>query len=223
MTITSVPLPQPGNKPVACSSCGASPDRQQRLRPAGFFTFIRYSPALMVPLALTTVVKQQIPIMKRKTDNFNKFFNKKRNSAIKEQFKQEKKAAKKERKESIERHFEDKRQAPWANQPHTEQNSKPGSPKKGAPAQGNAPAGKAGPRSFRPAHAPAFGARGKNAAPGASAAQDPNLIPLNKYIAHGGICSRRDTAQMTKLGQVLVNGRPVTEPGTKVSPANDLV
>ncbi|HEX9509580.1 MAG TPA: pseudouridine synthase [Puia sp.] len=161
--------------------------------------------------------------MKRKTDNFNKFFNKKRNSAIKEQFKQEKKAAKKERKEAIERHFEEKRQARWANQPQTEQYSKPGSPKKGAPAQGKAPAGKAGPGSFRPAHAPAFGASGKNAAPGASGAQDPNLIPLNKYIAHGGICSRRDAAELIKLGKVLVNGRPVTEPGTKVSPANDLV
>jgi len=35
--------------------------------------------------------------MKRKTDNFNKFYNKKNNAAIKEGFKQEKKAAKKER------------------------------------------------------------------------------------------------------------------------------
>ena len=96
--------------------------------------------------------------MKRKTDNFNKFFNKKRNSAIKEQFKQEKKAAKKERKEAIERHFEEKRQARWANQPQTEQYSKPGSSKKGAAAPAgkeNPPAGKgakAGPGSFRPAH-----------------------------------------------------------------------
>src|SRR5258708_22204536 len=123
----------------------------------------------MVPLPLTTVVKQQNPIMNRKTDNFNKFFNKKRNSAIKEQFKQEKKAAKKERKEAIERHFEEKRQARWANQPQTEQYSKPGSPKKGAPAQGKAPAGKAGPGSFRPPHTPAFRAHRKNAAPRAFA------------------------------------------------------
>ncbi len=49
--------------------------------------------------------------MKRKTDNFNKFYNKKRNSAIKEEFRQEKKAAKKERKEGIERRFEEKRLA----------------------------------------------------------------------------------------------------------------
>src|SRR5215475_8952555 len=49
--------------------------------------------------------------MKRKTDNFSKFYNKKRNSAIKEEFRQEKKAAKKERKEAIERHFEERRRA----------------------------------------------------------------------------------------------------------------
>jgi hypothetical protein len=56
--------------------------------------------------AALTVVKQLISFMKRKTDNFNKFYNKKRNSAVKEQFKQEKKTAKRERKEAIERHFE---------------------------------------------------------------------------------------------------------------------
>lgn len=164
--------------------------------------------------------------MKRKTDNFNKFFNKKRNSAIKEQFKQEKKAAKKERKEAIERHFEAKRQARWQNQPPTEQYSRPHS--KGSDGGSQAASGrpgKAGPGSFRPANAPAFGAPAKNAAPGnggSGAAQDTDLIPLNKYIAHGGICSRRDAAELIKLGKVLVNGQPVTEPGTKVSP-DDLV
>ena len=49
--------------------------------------------------------------MPRKTDNFSKFYNKKNNAAIKEGFRQEKKAAKKERKEAIEKHFEAKRQA----------------------------------------------------------------------------------------------------------------
>ena len=47
--------------------------------------------------------------MKRKTDNFNKFFLKKSNSAIKEEIKQEKKAEKKARREAIEKHFEEKR------------------------------------------------------------------------------------------------------------------
>ena len=41
-------------------------------------------------------------------------------------------------------------------------------------------------------------------------------LPLNKYIAHGGICSRRDAADLIRQGKVQVNGKLVTEPGTKV-------
>lgn len=42
-------------------------------------------------------------------------------------------------------------------------------------------------------------------------------MPLNKWIAHSGICSRRDAAELVKKGEVTVNGQVVTEPGTKVS------
>ncbi len=41
-------------------------------------------------------------------------------------------------------------------------------------------------------------------------------MPLNKYIAHSGVCSRRDAAELIKQGHVSVNGQSVTEPGTKV-------
>jgi 23S rRNA pseudouridine2605 synthase len=121
--------------------------------------------------------------MKRKTDNFNKFYNKKRNSAVKEQFKQEKKTAKRERKEAIEKHFEEKRKM-----------------------RGQPPA--SGPQPSRP-----------------ETGVDPkksDLIPLNKYIAHSGVCSRRDAADLVRQGKVTVNDKVVTEPGTKVSP-KDLV
>src|SRR3954468_20132445 len=47
-------------------------------------------------------------------------------------------------------------------------------------------------------------------------------MPLNKYIAHSGICSRRDAAALVKEGKVTVNGTPATDPGLKVSP-NDVV
>ncbi len=47
--------------------------------------------------------------MKRKTDNFSKFFNRKRTSAVKEEIRQEKKLVKKERREAVDRHFEEKR------------------------------------------------------------------------------------------------------------------
>ena len=44
-----------------------------------------------------------------------------------------------------------------------------------------------------------------------------SIMPLNKFIAHSGICSRRDAAELVKKGLVEVNGKPVTEPGLKVS------
>ena len=42
-------------------------------------------------------------------EQFKKFINKKNNAALKEKFKQEKKAAKKERAEAINKRFEEKR------------------------------------------------------------------------------------------------------------------
>ena len=125
--------------------------------------------------------------MKRKTDNFSKFFNKKSNSSIKEQIRQEKKAAKKERRESIEKHFEEKR------------NRKPAGPEHGAKLPAN-----------------------QKTKDQTNDQPDGELIPLNKYVAHSGVCSRRDAAQLIKEGKVELNGKTVTEPGTRVS-AKDLV
>ena len=42
-------------------------------------------------------------------------------------------------------------------------------------------------------------------------------MPLNKYLAHSGVCSRRDAAEVVKTGKVKVNGTVVTEPGHKVT------
>jgi 23S rRNA pseudouridine2605 synthase len=47
-------------------------------------------------------------------------------------------------------------------------------------------------------------------------------MPLNKFIAHCGVCSRRDAAEMVKLGKVKVNGQVITEPGHKVSGKDDI-
>ncbi len=48
------------------------------------------------------------------------------------------------------------------------------------------------------------------------------LMPLNKYIAHSGECSRRDAAELVKKGKVKVNGELVMDPGHKVT-ADDMV
>lgn len=53
---------------------------------------------------------------------------------------------------------------------------------------------------------------GKKGAPAPTEAQ----MPLNKYLAHGGICSRRDAAILVKEGKVKVNGKVVLEPSYKV-------
>lgn len=147
--------------------------------------------------------------MKRKTDNFSKFYNKKNNAQIKESFRQEKKAAKKERRDAIERRFEERRQA-QAQAQQTPANKAPFN-KKAAPGE-------------KPVPTNAAAAKGQPAATGkgATAAPAGEHLPLNKYIAHGGICSRRDAAELIKQGKVTVNGKSVTEPGTKVLPT-DLV
>ena len=50
-----------------------------------------------------------------------------------------------------------------------------------------------------------------------------DLMPLNKYIAHCGVCSRRDAADIIKLGKVKVNNVLITEPGHKVSAKDTVV
>jgi 23S rRNA pseudouridine2605 synthase len=164
---------KPGSKPAKTRTGG----RALMVRRSRQFAFF------VIPSPLSSCCKTVNPVMKRKTDNFDKFFNKKSNSAVKEQFRQEKKAARKERKEAIERHFEEKR-------------------KQKSPAN----------REAKP-EAPA----NKIQAPAES-----GQIPLNKYIAHGGICSRRDAAELIRQGKIEVNGKLVTEPGTRVS-ATDTV
>jgi len=49
-----------------------------------------------------------------------------------------------------------------------------------------------------------------------------SAMPLNKYIAHCGVCSRRDAAEMVKLGKVKVNNETITEPGHKVSAKDEV-
>ncbi len=46
------------------------------------------------------------------------------------------------------------------------------------------------------------------------------LMPLNKFIAHCDVCSRRDAVALVKEGKVTVNGELITEPGYKVTTAD---
>ncbi len=51
--------------------------------------------------------------------------------------------------------------------------------------------------------------------------KDPS-IRLNKYIAHAGVCSRREADALIASGKIKVNGKVITELGYKVNP-NDKI
>ncbi len=125
--------------------------------------------------------------MKRKTDNFNKFFNRKSTGAVKEEIRQEKKLIKKERREAVDRHFEEKRNKRAA----------------AASIKNSTTVTPAGTDKTVQVH------KAETPAPGTH-------IPLNKYVAHAGVSSRRAAATLVREGKVTVNGVVVTDPGTKV-------
>lgn len=52
---------------------------------------------------------------------------------------------------------------------------------------------------------------------------DTNLVRLNKYLADHGVASRRKCDELITTGQVTVDGAPVTELGTKIDPAKQVV
>ena len=49
-----------------------------------------------------------------------------------------------------------------------------------------------------------------------------NEMPLNKFIAHAGICGRREAAELVKEGKIKVNNTIIQEPGFKVT-SNDKI
>ncbi|WP_118974224.1 pseudouridine synthase [Taibaiella koreensis] len=54
-------------------------------------------------------------------------------------------------------------------------------------------------------------------------AGDDQPMPLNKFIAHCDICSRRDAVALIKEGKVMVNDTLITEPGFKVTTADTVL
>jgi 23S rRNA pseudouridine2605 synthase len=139
-----------------------------------------------------------------RSDNFEKFVKQKKSGTVKEEIRQQKKKQKKDRAAAIEAHFERKR-AEKAQQ----RSQKAAAPQRPGPTSQNEkePSKKTtGPN--KPA---------KKAAAAAVKQASSQQMPLNKYIAHGGICSRRDAAQLVKDEKVTVNGQIVTDPGTKIT------
>ncbi len=130
-------------------------------------------------------------------NNFGKFVQRKSNAQIKEEHRQEKRKARAEKNE----YFEKKRLEEGPNskvkiQKQADRNIKPHSSNSKLPTTVK-------PVTFRKE----------------SSADE---MPLNKYIAHCGICSRRDAVVLIKEEKVKVNGQVITEPGHKIT-GNDEV
>jgi 23S rRNA pseudouridine2605 synthase len=48
-------------------------------------------------------------------------------------------------------------------------------------------------------------------------------MPLNKFIAHAGVCGRREAADLVKAGKIKVNNNIVYEPGFKVTETDKVI
>ncbi len=52
--------------------------------------------------------------------------------------------------------------------------------------------------------------------------KDPEKIRLNRFIANSGVCSRREADELISKGHISVNGKQVTDLGTKVGYSDDV-
>ncbi len=171
---------------------------------------------------------------KQRTDNFDKFANKTRGSAVKEAFRQEKKKNKLEaraageemRKKKLDKKrgidTPDKEAKPLAPKFRPQDKGKPGVPTKKYEVRGTKKPDARIQNSEVKSKKVSDG--DKELTPN-SKPQTPNpteLMPLNKYIAHAGVCGRREAAELVKEGKVTVNGDKIFEPGYKVT-SNDKV
>jgi 23S rRNA pseudouridine2605 synthase len=172
--------------------------------------------------------------MPKRTDNFAKFANQKKGSAIKEAYRQEKKKIKQEARAAGEEmrqrkldkmrgivHEEEpkKKEQGFRKQdtrgPKQENRStqkpaggdrKPFSNTGKKESQNSRPVSKQGPPdSKHPTH------------------NSSDQMPLNKFISHAGVCGRREAAELVKDGKVTVNGDKIFEPGYKVTGKDKVV
>jgi 23S rRNA pseudouridine2605 synthase len=155
-------------------------------------------------LPFTTVEKQQItPLMSQQA--FKKFINPKNNAAIKEKYKQEKKLAKKQRAEAIEKRFAEKRALKQrgfsANNSTVPQNENKPSARQKYPQL----------------------KKEIIADPSLKKTTASNEMPLNKFLAHCGLTSRRDAVALIIEGKVSVNKKMITQPAFKVTEKDDVV
>ncbi|MFT3681477.1 MAG: pseudouridine synthase [Ferruginibacter sp.] len=124
---------------------------------------------------------------------FYQKFTEPKNSAVKEKHKQAKKKAKKERAAAIDKRFEEKRRL--------QEEAKNLAIKQKA-------AGQAVKTETKVLSVPNTTA--------ATANKSFDEMPLNKYLAHCGVSSRRDAVEIIKEGKIKVNDAVITEPAHRI-------
>lgn len=182
------------------------------------------------------------------TNPFQRFKQKESGAKKKEKIRQEKKKVRLETKE----YFEQKKRAArqgFIEKPDIKQNqdprditrtqkaSRPDRPQPAGKPQGSqvkqASTGKAKPTpALLKTNKPSSASEPKKNTPApegsSKAVTDPGTtgkqaaMPLNKFVAHAGITSRRDAAELVKSGSITVNGKQITEPGFKVSRTDEV-
>ena len=130
---------------------------------------------------------------------FRKFIKAKKGSVVKEEIRQEKKKVRKERAAYFDKLKEEKRNQKWGVRPEPEKEKKAAVKKAAAPASSS-----------------------KSIAKTTDSKPDA-VMPLNKFLAHCGVASRRDAAALIADGKVKVNKEIVLEPGYKVQPTDEVV
>jgi len=180
-----------------------------------------------------------------KKGNFEKFEKKPKAGTVKEAYRQERRKEKKERAAAINRHFEEKRQQKktgldkfgnpvvlFNNQPVSTDKEKPAYGKKAAAKPGAKGPVRGPQKPMRTATQPVSASTEKTptgkaipthtklptTTPAVPAKIKSDSMPLNKYMAHSGVCARREAAEWVKQGKVHVNGSVVLEPGHKIGP-----
>jgi 23S rRNA pseudouridine2605 synthase len=129
--------------------------------------------------------------------HFQKFVGKKKNSVVKEEHRQEKKKEKKERAAFFEKKKAEEYAARQAKRNPSIAIQKPAVKSATKETPGHA----AAPKNTKSIEA---------------------AMPLNKFLAHCGISSRREAVAIITEGKVKVNGNIVTEPGFKVSGTDEV-
>jgi len=150
---------------------------------------------------------------------FQKFTVKKKNSVLKEEIRQEKKTYRKERNAFFEKKKEEEYQARMAKKNGMAAKAADNSKGKLVKEETTTTA----PQIKRTGGAAKTPHTKSEKAIAANDNAPTGVMPLNKFMAHCGVCSRRDAVALIAAGKVKINGVVATEPGYKIKQTDEVI